>query len=402
MSARLEPHGERRVDVCVVGGGIVGLALARELASRGRAVTVLDAARVGERAAAGVAAGMLAPASEADLSDPRLTRLALASHEAYPAWAAALERDSGVAVGFDATGTLLVALHADHLALIERLYGFQRERGLAAERLTARQAREAEPYLAPGIAGALRMNDAQVDPRRLLHALPVAFARAGGTLREGARVTAVTPEADGYAVACERDGVAETVRAAQVVIAAGAWSKQIASPVAGLPLLPLPLRPVKGQIVRLRGERLVRHVIRTPDVYLVPRDDGELVIGASMEEQGFDARPTAGAVLDLLREARRVLPGIAELELAECSVGFRPALRDHLPAIGSLDGRGLFVATGHFRNGVELAPVTARLLADLVCDGRADPLLAPFDPARFMPAETPGAAPAELQAETPR
>ena len=150
---------------------------------------------------------------------------------------------------------------------------------------------------------------------------------------------------------------------------------------------PLPLRPVKGQILRLRGERQLRHVIRTPDIYLVPRADGELVVGATMEELGFDARSTAGAVHHLLREAWRAVPGVAELELAECGVGFRPALRDHLPAIGNVDGAGLFVATGHFRDGVVLAPITARLLADLICDDRPDALLEPFAPARFAAIE---------------
>ena len=379
----------RTVDVAVIGGGIVGLAVAHALAQRGRRVTVIEGERIGERAAAGVAAGMLAPSSEVDLTDPRLTQLALASHEAYPAWTAALERESGVETGYDATGTLLVALHRDHLALIERLHAFQVERGLAAERLTGRQAREEEPCLAPGIVGALRMPDAQVNPRRLLRALTVALERMGAALLEGTRVTAVAPDegSTGYGLSMERDGTTLTLHAPQVVVAAGAWSRQIASPIAGLPLLPLPLRPVKGQILRLRGERLVRHVIRTPDVYIVPRAGGELVIGASMEDQGFDERSTAGAVYDLLREARRVLPGIAELELAECGVGFRPALRDHLPAIGNVDGAGLFVASGHFRNGVELAPITARLLADLMCDGRRDALLEPFAPDRFTASE---------------
>lgn len=380
------------VDVAIAGGGIVGLAVAHALAGRGRRVTVIEGGRIGEHAAAGVAAGMLAPSSEVDLTDPRLTHLALASHEAYPAWTSAIEHESSIQTGYDATGTLLVALHRDHLALIEHLYAFQQERGLAAERLTGRQAREEEPYLAPGIAGALRMPDAQVDPRRLLRALPIAIGRAGGTILQETRVTAVTPvtpvaDAAGYDVTLDHDGIASTLRASQVVIAAGAWSRQIASPVAGLPLLPLPLRPVKGQILRLHGERLARHVIRTPDVYLVPRADGELVVGASMEDQGFDGRSTAGAVHDLLREARRALPGIAELELVECGVGFRPALRDHLPAIGCVDGAGLFVANGHFRNGVELAPITARLLADLMCDGRLDPLLEPFAAGRFERAE---------------
>ncbi|MGE3856121.1 MAG: glycine oxidase ThiO [Dehalococcoidia bacterium] len=372
-----------RTEVAVVGGGIVGLAVAHALAQRGRQVTVLEGARVGERAAAHVAAGMLAPSSEVDLSDPRLTDLALAAHAMYGAWTDALTRETGIETGYDATGTLLVALHADHLAILQHLYEFQVERGLPAERLSAQAARDAEPYLAPGIAGALRMPDAQVDPRRLLRALPVALERLGVALVEGTRVTAIGPSDDGYAIETECEGVPATLHATQVVATAGAWTRQIASPIEGMPVVPVPMRPVKGQILRLRGERLIRHVVRTPDVYIVPRADGELVIGASMEDVGFDARVRAGAVHDLLREARRAVPGITELDLAECNVGFRPALRDHLPAIGSVDGAGLFVATGHFRNGVELAPITARLLADLICDGRLDALLEPFSPQRF-------------------
>ena len=380
--------GTERTEIAVVGGGIVGLAIAHELAQRGRQVTVVEGSRIGERAAAGVAAGMLAPSSEVDLSDPRLTDLALAAHAMYGEWTAALTALTGVGTGYDATGTLLVALHADHLAILQHLYDFQVERGLPAERLSAKAARDEEPYLAPGLAGALRMPDAQVDPRRLLRALPIGLERLGATLHEGTRVTAIAPaDGGGYEVTTEREGIASTIRASQVIVAAGAWSRQIASPILGMPVVPLPMRPVKGQILRLRGERIIRHVVRTPDVYLVPREDGELVIGASMEDVGFDERSRAGAVHDLLREARRAVPGIAELDLAECGVGFRPALRDHLPAIGSVDGAGLFVATGHFRNGVELAPITARLLADLICDGRLDALLEPFAPGRFAPAE---------------
>lgn len=384
-------------DVAVVGGGIVGLALARALAQRGRQVTVIEAARIGEQAAARVAAGMLAPSSEVDLTDPRLTDLCIAAHEMYGAWAAALEAETGMDTGYDATGTLLVALHVDHLAMLQHLYDFQVERGLPAERLGAKQARDEEPYLAPGIAGALRMPDAQVNPRSLLAALPVALQREGATILEGTRVTSIARDGEGYEVTTERDGATSTLRATQVIIAAGAWSKQIASMIPGMPSLPLPMRPVKGEVLRLRGARLIQHVIRTPDVYLIPRADGELVVGATMAELGFDARPTAGGVHDLLREARRTVPGIAELELAEISVGFRPALRDHLPAIGNLDGAGLFVATGHFRNGVELAPITAQLLAPMMCGESLDAadaaLLAPFAPARFAGAE---AVPSEV------
>ncbi|MEI7926848.1 MAG: FAD-dependent oxidoreductase, partial [Chloroflexota bacterium] len=208
----------------------------------------------------------------------------------------------------------------------------------------------------------------------------IAFDRAGVPQAVASMGTALTP--------AQADLLGRHART--VVVAAGAWSRQIASPIVGMPVVPLPMRPVKGQILRLQGERIIQHVVRTPDVYLVPREDGELVIGASMEDVGFDERSRAGAVHDLLREARRAVPGIAELDLVECGVGFRPALRDHLPAIGNVDGAGLFVATGHFRNGVELAPITARLLADLICDGRLDPLLEPFAPGRFAPA-----APAE-------
>jgi glycine oxidase len=376
-----------RTEVCVVGGGVIGLAVAFELARRGIGVTVLEAAQVGERAAAGVAAGMLAPAAEADLSDPRLTQLALASHAAYPDWVADVERVSGRDVALDRTGTLFVALHRDHLALLERLEGFQRERGLHAERVSAAEVRALEPLLAPNVVGGLRLHDDwQVDPRRLLDALAAGLRLLGGTLCEGQPVCRVVPRGGTFAVHYERGGVEDCLEAERVVIASGAFSAGAWSAHIEAPFTPLPLRPIKGQLLRLRGERLLHHVVRTTDVYLVPRGDGELIVGATMEEQGFDARVTAGAVHDLLREARRVVPGIYELELAECSVGFRPALRDHMPAVG-LVADGLFVATGHFRNGVELAPITARLLADLVCDGRADPLLAPFSPLRFAPAE---------------
>jgi glycine oxidase len=366
-------------DVCVVGGGIIGLAVAFELARRGRRVAVLEAARVGERAAAGVAAGMLAPRSEVDLSNPLLTRLALASHDAYPEWVGEVERASGIETGFDRTGTLFVALHRDHLSQIAHLEAFQRERGLDSERLTAAELRALEPMLAPGVVGGLRLpEDWQVDPRRLLSALARALGAAGGSLLEGRAVSDVRPAGGGFAVRSEREGVTETLEAEQVVLAAGAWSGAVDAP-----LPPLPLRPVKGQVLRLRGETLVRHTIRTPDVYLVPRSGGELVVGATMEEQGFDARVTAGGVYDLLREARRALPGVYELELAEARAGFRPALRDHMPALDATGVEGLFLATGHFRNGVELAPITARLLADLLIDGREDELLEPFSPLRF-------------------
>lgn len=375
----------QRADTVVVGGGIIGLAVAFALSQRGQRVTVLEAERIGERAAAGVAAGMLAPASEADLSDSRLTRLALASHALYAQWVDTVERASGLPTGFDRTGTLFVALHANHLALLEHLEHFQREQGIESERLSGARLREIEPLLAPGVAGGLHLReDWQVDPRLLLRALHAALTAAGSAVIEQTAVRRVAPAAGGYTVDAEHAGEAVRFEGSRVVMTAGAWTRRVDSPLAGLPLLAsLPVRPVKGQLLRLRGERLIGHIVRTPDVYMVPRGDGELVAGATMEEQGFDRRSTAGAVYELLRHARAVLPGITELELTECNVGFRPALRDHLPAIGATAEPNLFVAVGHFRNGVELAPITADLLANLICEGRADPLLDELSPLRF-------------------
>lgn len=377
-------------DACIIGGGIIGLSVAFELARRGERVCVLERATIGEDAAAAVAAGMLAPVSEADISHPELTRLSLASAEAYPEWVTAVEAASGMHVGYETTGTLIVALHRDHLAAIEHLRGFQRDRGLDTESLTRTELRDLEPALSPNVVGGIYAHgDRQVDPRRLLHALAAGVRALVGEVREHIDVHAALPDSTHaassasptFAVRGSLAGVPQEVHARRVVLAAGAWSGevQIGGP-------DLPLRPVKGQVLRLRGERLLRHVLRTPDVYIVPRADGELVIGATMEDRGFDRQQRAGAVLDLLVEASRVLPGVRELDLAECNVGFRPALRDHLPAIGAV-APGVFVATGHFRDGVLLSPITALLLADVITGARPAPLLDAFAPSRLSRAE---------------
>lgn len=367
-----------RGDICVVGGGVIGLAIAFELAERGRHVTVLERGRIGERAAAGVAAGMLAPVFEADHLDPELTPLALESRASYGAWVRRVEAAAGMRVGYDATGALIVALHRDHQARIDHLGAFMRERGLVAEPVGRAELRELEPVLAPSAIGGLRAaDDHQVDPRRLLAALRAALERASATVLEETRVTAVSPAAGRAEVTFERQGRAATIGAEQVVLAAGAWTSELAC------AADLPLRPVRGLILRLRGEPLIRHVVRTPDVYLVPRGDGELVVGATMEERGFDDRAPAGDVHDLLREATRVVPAVRDLALTECAVGFRPALRDHRPAIGATRDPAVFVATGHYRNGVLLAPLTAALLADEMLEGRRDARLDAFRADRF-------------------
>lgn len=372
-----------RVDVCVAGGGAIGLAVAFELAERGRRVAVLEAREVGGAAAAGVAAGMIAPVSEVDIAHPELTRLALESHALYPGWVERVETASGMETGFDQTGTLWVAVHRDHPGWLEHLRAFQVERGLDTVRLSAAEVREREPLLSPNASGGLlARDDWQIEPRRLLRALSTAVTARDGVVIEHATVDDVDRDGDRWRVSATlASGEPASIEAAQVVLAPGARGGALLErwlPGAGM-------RPVKGQVLRLQSpadEPIARHVIRTPDVYLVPRADGEVVIGATMEEMGFDERVTAWAVHDLLREARRVVPGIAELHFVEGRAGFRPALRDHLPAIGAVD-EGLFVATGHFRSGIELAPITARLIADLAVDGTAGDLVAPFDPGRF-------------------
>lgn len=371
----------RRIDadVAVIGGGVIGLSCAYALGLRGKRVVVLERERAGG-GAGGVAAGMLAPVSEADTEESELVELALESRAMYPDWVKGIETVSGEGCGYRTEGSLFVALHRDHAEELKRLASIQRRLGFDARLISRDEALEKEPYLSPRVVSGLFVaDDRQVNPRRLTRALAAAVRAQGGEIVEGTaaglvlqngRATgAATPEID--------------VNAEAVLIAGGAWSADVWPEAAG----PLPMRPVKGQIMRLRGDPIVRHVVRTPDIYLVPRDDGELVVGATTEEQGFDTKVTTWAVMELLREAWRVVPGIAELELAEAAAGLRPALRDHLPAIGETCVEGLFVATGHYRNGVLLAPGTAKHLVALMTEGHAPGALAPFDPLRLQAEE---------------
>ncbi len=312
-------------DVLIVGGGIIGLSIAYRAQQRGADVLVLDA---GERPAADVAAGMLAPVTEAEFGeDPSL---GIESLEKYPAWCDEL------GVELRRTGTLVVARDADDAAALDRLHAYRGRLGLAAERVLPSPARRLEPALAPTVRLALDVpTDASVDPRALLDALR-------------ARVTVRTQRVERL----------EDLEADTVVLAAGAWSGQLAD---------VPVRPVKGQVLRLRDPRgagLVERTIRTLDAYLVPRGDGRYVLGGTVEDVGFDHAPTAGGVFDLLRDISEVVPGVLELELEEVAVGFRPATPSTEPII---ERRGnLVVATGHWRNGILLAPATADRVVELI------------------------------------
>ncbi len=390
-SDHIEPSASRmnvaipaRVDVAIVGGGIIGLAVAEELCTRGRSVVVLDdGARAGISTLA--AAGMLAPAAEADVELPGLAEFRNFSHSLYPEFVSRVERRSGMECGFRQEGTLLVALDRDHVAEVERLRGIMSSQGFATRPLEAAEVLEMEPALSPRIVGGVLVpQDFHVDQRRLLLALRLAVEAERGIVIRDARVDRVTAAGE---VEGKRgpEGVGFALTAAHVVVAGGSWTNvELQSPCANLPV-----RPVKGQVVRLHAPGLLQRVIRIPEVYLVPHWGGDLVVGATVEEQGFDASPTAGGVFDLLRHAWRTIPGIYDAPLKEISVGFRPCTRDHRPLIGRVEGR-VFVATGHYRNGVLQAPGTARLLAALLCGEPAPPLLQYFDPERISGPEDAG------------
>jgi glycine oxidase len=346
-----------RYDVVVVGGGPIGLACAWRARQRGLDAVVLERDRAGAGAAS-VAAGRLAPTTEADFGEEELLRLNLDSLKAYPSFVAELEAETGVEVGLLSCGTLSVALDRDgveELRRVERLYG---QLGLEAERLLPSEARRLEPGLAPAVAaGLLVPGELAVDPRRLVQALAAAVpvvegAEATAALLEGDRIVGVRTSAGDF-------------HGERVVVACGAW---------GAPWLPERarphVRPVKGEVLILRGpDDVLRRSLRSVGahhVYLVPRGDGRIVVGATSLERGFDATVTAGGVLELLREAYRVLPEVAELELLEARASFRPGTEDNRPLVGRGALEGLVLATGHYRNGILLTPLTAEAVADLL------------------------------------
>ena len=323
-----------------------------------------------------LAAGVETEPSEHDLG--ALNRLSLAL---WPEFARELERASGLAVGLRREGTLMVALNRDDAALLRHTYDFQRARGVALEWLNAGQALEREPRLNPALAGAVfSPGDCQADNRLLVRALKKAYLAAGGKLHEHAPVEAI--EFAGSRVAGLRLA-GRRHEAATVVLAAGAWSGEIA----GLPeAVRPPVRPVKGQMLALKMDPqapLLRHVVWAPRAYLVPRQDGRLIVGATSEERGFDGALTAGGVYALLEGAWRALPGIEELPVDEMWVGFRPGSRDDAPMLGPTAIDGLVMATGHHRNGILLTPVTADAVSRYILSGEVEAAIRPFALARF-------------------
>ncbi len=402
MSA-VRPFG---ADVVVVGAGVIGLSSAWRLAQRGASVVVVDPSP--GSGASGVAAGMLAPVTEARLGEEPLLRLNHASWARWPAFASEVAAASERSIGYRADGTLVVALDADDRAVLDDLASRHRAMGLDVEPLRGREARRLEPGLTPAVrSGLLATGERSVDPAALVEALEVAalevaaldVATTGGatmvrapvarllTTRAGDRVTGVAlrqaaevgPDGSGN----ERDVIA----AGTVVLAAGCRSGTIS----GVPehVRP-PVRPIKGQILTLRQPvddpivtRTVRGIVRGSSIYLVPRDDGRVIVGATVEERGWDTTPTAGGAYELLRDALALVPGLDDAELVAVRAGLRPGSPDDLPMIGPSGADGLVVATGHHRNGVLLTPVTADAIAATVAGEPMPAEVAPCDPRRF-------------------
>ena len=380
MPNRLE-RTEKTPDVAIIGAGVIGLGIAWRLAARGASVAVFDRAAA-SAGASHAAAGMLAACAEAEPGEEALVELGRASQARWPAFAAELLEASGIDVELRREGTLVVALTADDQARLHHQLAFQHKLGLPLQWISAAETRRREPHLAGKLAGAvLAPEDHQVDNRKLAAALRVAAEAAGAHIQEHRPVEAISSQggrADGIALA---DG--SKVAAEVVVLAAGSWSRTIA----GLrPELRPPVRPIKGQMLALRMDPaapLLNHVIWAPGAYLVPRRDGRLLVGATVEEKGYDASLTAGGLLTLLEAAWRAVPAVEELPIDEMWVGHRPGSRDDAPILGEGPLKGLVYATGHHRNGILLTPITADAIARLVLDDVAEPMIRPFGIERF-------------------
>jgi len=361
---------QRSSDLVVIGAGVIGLSCAWRAARAGARVAVVERF-CPPAGATRVAAGMLAPVGELAFGEPELLKLTLAAAELYPSFVADLEQASGVATGYRRDGALHVALDRDEAAELRRVHELQRSLGLGAEWLPPRRCRELEPGLTPSFAGGVHAPaEGSVDPRALVAALVAALeAESGVELLLGTGVEA--PLFAGERIAGVRTDGGRELRAGRVVLAAGAWSGQAEwLPEAARP----PVRPVKGQILELRsrdGAAPCSRIVASERVYLVPRPDGRLIVGATVEEQGFDTAVTAGGVHELLREAYRLLPNVAEMELVEAAAGLRPGTPDNLPLVGPSPVDGLLWATGHYRNGILLAPLAADAIADALAENPA-------------------------------
>jgi glycine oxidase len=369
-------------EVVVIGGGVIGLTIARALALRGASdVCLIERSSLGHEASF-AAAGMLAPQAEANSRDD-FFMLASRSRDMYANFAASLREETGADIELDATGTLYLALTNHDLVEIEKRYEWQAAAGLLVEKLTPAQARELEPCISNAVVGALRFPlDVQVENRRLLSALANSVSKLGVGILTETSVESVKIEKDRISGVQTSRGF---MSCRKVVVAAGTWSSLIPVSPKSIKTPPIKIEPIRGQMISLDARpQLSRHVIYTPRGYIVTRQDGRLLAGSTSEHAGFAKQVTAGGIGTILANAQEISPAIANLPIVDTWAGLRPRAPDNLPVLGPcVEIDGLIYATGHYRNGILLAPVTGELIAEAVVDGVLSPLLGPFSPSRF-------------------
>lgn len=365
-------------EVVIIGGGVIGLSIARELALRGAGVTVVERGQFGQEAS-WAAGGILAPQVEADRPD-EFFKLACASRDVYPAFSRALEKETGVDVQLDQTGALYLGFTEGDEHEMRRRFDWQTRAGLRVEWLNGEDARRLEGNLSPNVCCALRFpDDWQIENRRLAEALLVSNRSLGVQLIANSEVRSVRIEG-GRVTGIE---TAKTfIEAGTVVIAAGAWTSEIATSTANSAVQ---IEPVRGQMLCFQAEpAFARHVIYNSRGYLVPRRDGRLLAGSTTEHVGFDKRVTDEGTAAIRSMAFQIAPALQSAAIVDSWAGFRPHAPDDLPVLGPAgDVAGLFYATGHYRNGILLAPITAEIIADAVVEGKSPDWLEIFSPDRF-------------------
>jgi glycine oxidase len=373
----------RSAEVAIIGGGVIGLSIARALTRGGvRDVAVIERNACG-REASWAAGGILAPQIEADARDD-FFRLACASRDMYPQFAADLQTESGIDVELDTTGTMYVAFSEDEEAELRHRIEWQRNQGLRVEWLTGDEARAVEPCLSPNVRFALRFpDDYQVDNRKLVEALVIANQRLGVKLITSCGAGKI--QIAGGAVTGIQTGLG-FLTAQQIVVAAGAWSSSIAAEGALLPRLDI--EPVRGQMLCFHAPGFARHVIYSSRGYIIPRRDGRLLAGSTSEHVGFDKQVTEAGLDKINSMAIEIAPALENISVIDSWAGFRPRAKDDLPVLGSVeDVKGLFYATGHYRNGILLAPITGEVIAATIVNQTTPTILSAFHPERFRRSE---------------
>jgi len=364
------------MDVVIIGGGVIGLTIARALALRGvRDVCVVERATLGAEASS-AAAGMLLPQVESATKGDFFT-LSCRSRDLYASFAAALRDETGIDVELDTTGTLYLALNSSDQEEIEKGYYHQNQAGLPVELLSAKAARDLEPCISESATGALLFpKDIQVENRRLLNALANSISNLGVTVLTGTNVDSLVMEGKRLIGVQTRSG---TIHCSAAVVAAGSWSTFIKHTHCSI-------EPVRGQMVCFEAKpQLTRHILFSRRGYIVPRRDGRLLAGSTSENAGFAKCVTAGGISSILTNAHEISPAVSNLPVIDTWAGLRPRAADGLPVLGPcVEIDGLFYATGHYRNGILLAPVTGELISEAIVNGVASPLLAPFSPERFL------------------